>query len=84
MRQKEGEQNRHQFVTIDRTNLEFGYGKSACPGRFFASLIIKVLFVKLLTEYEFRFLPRLGRPKNINFHEFVFPWPWEKVLVRER
>ncbi|PYI10682.1 putative cytochrome P450 [Aspergillus sclerotiicarbonarius CBS 121057] len=46
----------HQFANMGKTVLNFGYGKSACPGRFFASLVIKMAFVKLLTEYECRFL----------------------------
>ncbi|KAK8043767.1 cytochrome P450 [Apiospora phragmitis] len=72
------------FTSPGKTALNFGYGKSACPGRFFASLIIKMLFVKLLTEYEFRFLPGHGRPSNLLAHEFLFCWPWQKMLVRRR
>ncbi|KAJ2998938.1 hypothetical protein NUW58_g166 [Xylaria curta] len=45
------------FSAATRTALGFGYGRTACPGRFFASVVIKMVFVKLLTEYEFRFLP---------------------------
>ena len=75
---------KHEFSSIDRTILNFGYGKTACPGRFFASVIIKILFVKLLTEYEFSFLPGEGRPKNLMVHEFLFCWPWQKMLLRKR
>ena len=74
----------HQFTSTEPTALNFGYGKSACPGRFFASLIIKILFVKLISEFEFKFLPGSGRPKNIMAHEFLFCWPWQKMLVRRR
>ena len=74
----------HQFSAIEKTVLNFGYGKSACPGRYFASVALKMVFVKLLTEYEFRFLPGTGRPKNHLVHEFLFPWPWDKVQVRRR
>ena len=75
----------HQFSSTDRTTLNFGYGKSACPGRFFASLVLKILFVKLLTEYDFQFHPSSrGRPKNIMAHEFLFCWPWQKMLVRRK
>ncbi|KAK8123379.1 hypothetical protein PG999_003297 [Apiospora kogelbergensis] len=72
------------FSSPGKTVLNFGYGKSACPGRFFASLIIKMLFVKLLTEYDFQFLPGRGRPSNLMAHEFLFSWPWEKMVVRRR
>ena len=86
-RQLEGQPlkgDRFQFTSLDRQNLGFGYGKGACPGRFLAGLIIKIAIVKLLTEYEFRFLPGKGRPKNIFLHEFVFPWPWERVQMWRR
>lgn len=73
-----------QFSTPTRTALNFGYGKTACPGRFFASVVIKMVLVKLLTDYEFRFLPGTGRPKNLMVHEFLFPWPWQRMLVRRR
>ena len=74
----------HDFASTEHTILNFGYGKSACPGRYFASLVIKILFVKLLTEYEFKFLPGRERPKNIMAHEFLFCWPWQKMLVRRK
>lgn len=85
LRQHQGDNDDdHQFVSTEPTILNFGYGKSACPGRFFASLTLKMVFVKLLSEYEFKFLPNSARPKNILLHEFLFPWPWDKVLVRKR
>lgn len=74
---------KHDFSSADRTVLSFGYGKASCPGRFFAALIIKMLFVKLLTEYEFSFLPNTERPKNLMLHEFLFCWPWQKMLFRK-
>lgn len=79
-----GRESDHSISTPEKTVLNFGYGKSACPGRFFASLIIKITLVKLLTDYEFEFLPGTQRPKNIIFHEFLFPRPWNKILVRRR
>ncbi|RWA10589.1 hypothetical protein EKO27_g4511 [Xylaria grammica] len=72
------------FSSPTRVCLNFGYGKTACPGRFFASQIIKVVLVKLLTEYEFDFLPGTTRPKNILIHEFLFTWPWQKILARRQ
>lgn len=75
---------KYDFSSPDHTVLNFGYGKTSCPGRFFASLIIKIFFVKLLTEYEFSFLPNTGRPKNLMVHEFLFCWPWQKMLVRKK
>lgn len=72
------------FSSISPTVLNFGYGKSACPGRFFASIAIKMLFVKLLPEYEFRYPEGKRRPQNLMAHEFLFCWPWERLSARRR
>ena len=72
------------FATPTETSLQFGYGKWACPGRFFASFAIKAVLVKLFSEYEFRFLPNSGRPKNLEFHEFIFPPASQRMLVRRK
>jgi ent-kaurene oxidase len=73
-----------QFTSPTPTILNFGYGKAACPGRFFAGLEIKMVLVKLLTEYEFQFIPGTGRPSNMMLHEFLFTWPWTNMLIRRR
>ncbi|KAI1114208.1 putative cytochrome P450 [Nemania sp. NC0429] len=68
----------------DPAALNFGYGKWACPGRYFASMMIKMVFVKLVTEYDFKFLPGRGRPDNIELHEFLFVLPGERLLVKRK
>ncbi|KAF2184216.1 putative cytochrome P450 [Zopfia rhizophila CBS 207.26] len=84
MQQHSTRNDDHLFSSMEPTVLNFGYGKTACPGRHFASLVIKILFVKLLSEYDFKFLPGMGRPKNLMAHEFLFCWPWQKMLVRRK
>lgn len=80
----EGKRKTLTFSSPSPTRLNFGYGRSACPGRFFAELELKMIFVKLLSEYEFKFLPGEGRPANMMVHEFLFTWPWTKMLIRRR
>ncbi|KAH9884984.1 cytochrome P450 [Xylariomycetidae sp. FL2044] len=72
------------FSTPTQTSLNFGYGKSACPGRFFASCVVKMVIVKMITEYDFSFMPGTGRPSNLTVHEFLFTWPWQKMLMRAK
>lgn len=72
------------FSSIEPTVLNFGYGKTACPGRYFASLVVKMVFVKLLCEYEFRFKEGEGRPRNLLAHEFLFCWPWQWMSLRKK
>lgn len=42
----------HQFASIGQTVLTFGYGRHACPGRFFAANEIKMIIANTLMEYE--------------------------------
>ncbi|KAK8098760.1 cytochrome P450 [Apiospora kogelbergensis] len=72
------------FSSPTPITLNFGYGKSACPGRFFASLIVKMVFVKILTEHDFKFLPATGRPSNLMVHEFLFSSPWQRMLLKKK
>ncbi|KAI1823505.1 cytochrome P450 [Xylaria intraflava] len=72
------------FSAVTRTALSFGYGRSACPGRFFASLVVKMIYVKMLTEYEFRFMPGQGRPQVMSLQDFLVTSPTQQILVRRR
>ena len=84
LRQREGESHLHQFSTTQETILNFGHGTNSCPGRFFASLEIKIILVRLIMEYEYRFPDGQGRPKNLQAHEFIFPNPDGELLMRAR
>lgn len=48
-----------QFVSTGPLSLWWGYGKHACPGRFFASSMIKMVTAKTLMQYE------LGLPDGV-------------------
>ena len=84
MRQKEGESHLHQFSTTQERILNFGHGANSCPGRFFASLEIKVILVRLITDYDWAFPEGQGRPANIHCHEFIFPNPAAEIRLRKR
>lgn len=62
MRQRAGEESKHQFVTTGDDYLPFGHGKHACPGRFFASNEIKILLAYALMMYDFKFPESQGQP----------------------
>lgn len=56
----------HQFVNISPTHLTWNYGRRACPGRFFAANIMKLMFANLLLRYEVRNAEGVdGRVQNI-------------------
>ncbi|KAI0530102.1 cytochrome P450 [Xylaria digitata] len=76
--------HRYQFATTDSTSLHFGHGKFACPGRFFAGQLIKMIIGHLLLQYDFKYPEGLGRPKNCYFDENISPDPSARVLIRRR
>ena len=79
-------QNRFLLSTVDSSQLHFGAGRYACPGRFFASASIKIMFAHILLRYEFTYKPEQQgrRPMNMCADENIFPDPSIKLLMRER
>ena len=84
LRQQEGQSHLHQFSTTQDRILNFGHGTNSCPGRFFASLEIKTILVRLIMDYDFNLPSSQGRPKNLRAHEFIFPNPDATLLIRQR
>lgn len=62
----------NQFVTVSPNNLLFGYGRHACPGRFFAANEIKMILSRMMLDYDIRAVPgSKGRYPNIPFGQSV-------------
>ena len=83
LRQESNEAHLHQFATTSTTQLNFGHGKAACPGRFFASLEIKCILVRFVMNYDFRLVGK-ERPANLSAHEFIFPNPNGELMIKKR
>lgn len=84
MRQVPGEDRLHRAGMTSSSNLSFGYGNQACPGRHFAVAEIKMIVVRLLKEFEFKFLPGQTRPKVFHVDEFSATNPFAKLLTKQR
>ncbi|GKT55777.1 ent-kaurene oxidase [Colletotrichum tofieldiae] len=56
----------YQFISVTKENMAFGFGKSACPGRFFAANEMKLILICLLQDYDVK-MPKgiKGRYQNI-------------------
>ncbi|EAW14794.1 cytochrome P450 [Aspergillus clavatus NRRL 1] len=73
------------LVSIGPSNMHFGYGRQACPGRFFATNTNKAILSRLIADYEFKFEDgRKTRPNNILLGEQIMPNMYTKVLMRKR
>uniref|UniRef100_A0A093UP30 Ent-kaurene oxidase n=1 Tax=Talaromyces marneffei PM1 TaxID=1077442 RepID=A0A093UP30_TALMA len=75
---------RNLFVTTNEHNLGFGYGKHACPGRFFAANEIKMLLARLLLDYDFKNEgDSMERYPPIEIGGFTSPDPSKNLLFRK-
>ncbi|EEY23335.1 ent-kaurene oxidase [Verticillium alfalfae VaMs.102] len=85
MRQaSEEEGHRWQFSSIGDTNVNFGAGRHACPGRFFAGNEIKMVLAYFLLRYEVRLKEGEGRPKGMMMVMSKMPDPNAELLFRRR
>ncbi|KAI0425479.1 cytochrome P450 [Xylaria sp. FL1042] len=77
--------HQHQFSSIGPDSLAFGYGKYACPGRFFASAQIKLVIATLLTTYDINFPDgQTERPLNSYLGESIGPNRTQVVVFTPR
>lgn len=52
LRKASEDAGRHQFVTVTKDMIAFGYGKHTCPGRCFAANELKIIFITILRNYD--------------------------------
>ncbi|KAK4499796.1 hypothetical protein PRZ48_007982 [Zasmidium cellare] len=86
LRSRPGEESKHQIVTTEPTNLTFGYGQYACPGRFFAAHEMKILLCFLVLRYDFR-RPDKGdeqAPDYVAFEQMSYTNPFIRIQSRRR
>lgn len=72
------------FAMTDPCNMAFGYGKYACPGRFYASNEMKLVLAHLLLHYDVKLPDGHGRPRNFTIDSDMFPDPRARLLIKSR
>ncbi|KAJ5146395.1 uncharacterized protein N7515_000959 [Penicillium bovifimosum] len=74
------------FVSIALTHMHFGFGRQACPGRFFAVNTLKAILSRIILDYEFKFVDGLEgeRPANLVIGEHIIPSMSAEMLFRKR
>ncbi|KAJ5063253.1 cytochrome P450 monooxygenase-like protein [Bipolaris maydis] len=80
-----GELARSQFVSANERDMLFGYGKHACPGRFFAANEIKTVLARMIMDYDI-VMPdgRKERYEPIQVDRQVVPNPSNSLLLKRR
>ncbi|KAJ4317019.1 hypothetical protein N0V94_005160 [Neodidymelliopsis sp. IMI 364377] len=74
---------RNQFVTTNEQNLSWGYGRHACPGRFFATNEIKMIVARLILDYDIKMPNGLTeRHDPVNFGKQSLPDTSKPILFK--
>ena len=54
-------------MSVTKENMSFGFGRHACPGRFFAANEMKLIMARLLLDYDIKMPPGVSEPyKNFS------------------
>ncbi|KAF8913038.1 cytochrome P450 [Gymnopilus junonius] len=72
-----------QLVTTTADDLAWGYGRHACPGRFFAATVLKMMLAHVLLRYDVKFENGV-RPKDVVVGMNRLPDPSVKMLIKKR
>ncbi|KAF8274996.1 cytochrome P450 [Lactarius quietus] len=74
---------RHQALSTSVDHLTFGYGRRACPGRFFAVNEIKALLAHVVLMYDIKFEEGKQAPRGLYIGSMRFPRE-ANVMFRKR
>ncbi|KAK2026352.1 cytochrome P450 [Colletotrichum zoysiae] len=74
----------YQFISATKEFMAFGYGRHACPGRFFAGVEIKLILAAILMNYDVK-LPKgvKGRYEDLKIGDMINPDPSNKLSFRK-
>jgi cytochrome P450 len=70
----EGDAAMNLFTSVNAAHLTFGYGRHACPGRFLAGNIVKMILGEVVLRYDVKMVDEgMERFENQEFGVFVSP-----------
>ncbi len=80
-----GDPNKFQFASLSDVETNFGAGFHACPARNYASDVMKLILVYLLTKYDLKYdSDTQGRPANMSHDSATLPSMTTQILYREK
>ena len=72
----------NQFVSVSQDVLTFGYGRHACPGRFFAANELKMIAANMILQYDIKNVEgQVGRIPNFEHGGTVCVSPMRPTVV---
>ena len=79
---KENDGRKADMVSTHADFLAFGHGVHACPGRFFAADMLKLMMAHVVMNYDVKLAG--GRPKPIWVFRHWIPKPSGELMFRNR
>lgn len=84
-KRQEGDPNKFQFASLSETETTFGAGFHACPARNYATDIMKLVLVHLLTNYDIKYdSDAQRRPPQMAHDSATLPNLATSILYREK
>ncbi|VUC23403.1 unnamed protein product [Clonostachys rosea] len=62
---------KHQYISTGKNDLAWGYGRHACPGRFFAHVEMKIFMAEFVRRWDVKMKDGLPRHRNLEFEANV-------------
>ncbi|KAI0691476.1 cytochrome P450 [Cytidiella melzeri] len=84
MREEEGEATKQMATTASVAYVPFGFGRHACPGRFFAVAELKMILAHVVLNYDMKMEKEGVFPEPMYFQQSSPPSHSAKVLFRKR
>ncbi|KAK9425888.1 putative Cytochrome P450 [Seiridium unicorne] len=82
-RERAGDETSYQLASTELEYLTFGHGKHACPGRFFAAGLMKLVIAAIVLRYDIKLAPGT-KPKQRYFGKYTLLDTSLRILVRRR
>ena len=73
-----------QYTAANLSNMSWGYGSHACPGRWFADAEIKMIIIHLLLNFDFQFPKGQERPISLQFETQNLPNKTVSIMLKKR
>lgn len=83
LRDEQGDSSRYQLVAVGSESLMFGIGKAVCPGRFFAAMMLKLMFAHIILSYDLK-LGSISYPASVCIGPAIVANPSAKIMLRRR
>ncbi|KAF8833481.1 cytochrome P450 [Paxillus ammoniavirescens] len=84
MRDEDGNDAKHSFISTNPEYLAFGHGRHACPGRFYAATTLKTMLAHVVLSYDIKLEENATRPGSLRVGVHIVAHPTAKVMFRKR